>query len=185
MTKFITPIGLASYPCLFKAKKNLNDKLEYSTDILFSKETDITVIKDAVTSAAKAKFGDKMPKAQRYPIKDGDGVKQSGEPYGKEYHGHYFITVKSNRKPGIVDSQNNFIEDESAIYGGCKIRANIQAYAYDYPASKGVSFQLLHVQKAGDGPSFGGDAGVGDPTNCFDVLDTEQDNPANYESLLD
>lgn len=181
MSKVITPVGRASFPNLIKSRLNeMSGKSEYSVDILFDKKTDLSKLKDLVDSTIKERWGTKIPKVLIQPIKDGDGTKRNGEPYGEEYHGHYFVTVKNTRKPGVVDSQNEDILTEEEIYGGCYIRASINAFAYDRSGNCGVSFSLNNVQKVKDGEAFG--AARVAAADEFDVIDEEADNPDNYQS---
>lgn len=181
MTNLITPVGKASFPNLFKPKLNeLSNKSEYSVDILFDKKTDISPIQSAIDKAISDKWGAKSPKVLKNPIKDGDGVKANGEPYGPEYHGHFFITVKNTRRPGVVDAQTQPIIAEEEVYGGCFIRASLNPFAYDHAANKGVSLSLINVQKVKEGEPFG--AAKVDAEQEFDVVDDEVDNPANYEA---
>lgn len=184
MTSFVTPVGKASFPNLFKPRHNqMSGKDEFSIDILFDKKkTDLSKIKDLLNKVAKDKWGDKMPKFINQPIKDGDGVKpKSGEPYDANYHGHYFITLKNTRQPGVVDAQTQPIINPADIYGGCFVRCSVKAFAYDRSGNKGVSLGLDHVQKVKDGEPFG--AARTSAENVFDVIDDdESDNPANYGS---
>lgn len=179
--KVITPVGRASFPNLMKPKLNeMSGKSEYSVDILFDKKTDLTKLKELLEKTIKKKWGTKVPKVLNNPIKDGDGTKNNGEPYNPEYHGHYFITVKNIRKPGVVDSQNQDILTEDEIYGGCFIRASVNAFAYDRSGNRGVSLSLNNVQKVKDGEAFG--AARQSAADEFDVIDDEADNPDNYQS---
>ena len=179
--KVITPVGRASFPNLMKPKLNeMSGKSEYSVDILFDKKTDLTKLKELLEKTVKEKWGTKVPKVFNNPIKDGDGTKKNGEPYGPEYHGCFFITVKNTRKPGVVDSQNQDILTEEEIYGGCFIRASVNAFAYDRSGNRGVSLSLNNVQKVKDGEAFG--AARVSAADEFDVIDDEADNPDNYQS---
>lgn len=181
MLNIITPIGRASFPNLMKPKLNeLSGKSEYSVDILFDKKTDLSKIKEAMDKAIKGKWGTKVPKVLKNPIKDGDGIKQNGEPYGPEYQGHFFITVKNTRKPGVVDAQAQPILTEEEIYGGCFVRASLNPFAYDHAANKGVSLSLINLQKVKEGEPFGEASKIA-AEDEFDVIDDEQDNPANYQ----
>lgn len=181
MSNAKTPVGLISYPVLFGNGKlnSLNGKNEYSVDILFPKNTDLSVIKAEIDRAIEAKWGSKAPKGLRNPIKDGDGTKQNGEPFAPEYKGHYFVTLKNTRRPGVMSADGvTPITDEGEIYGGCYGRAIFNAFAYDQPANKGVSLSLIHFQKAKDGEPFGSSRVALD--DAFDAIDSEADNPANY-----
>ncbi len=200
-TTYKTAIAKISYPNLFKPKLNtLSAKNQYSVDLLFSKNTnDIDVIKKAIETEIRESFPDaiKNPaklKAIRNPIKDGDGTKEkTGEPYSSEYHGHWFITLKNERKPGVVDAKLQPIVNEEEIYGGCFGRASFTTYSYPKAGSKnqaigrGVSLSLVNFQKVRDGEPLGGGGPLVAADADFDdgVVDSaESENPANYKSFL-
>ena len=48
-----------------------------------------------------------MPANPKLPIHDGDGLRQSGEPYGPECKNHWVITANSNNAPEVVDASCN------------------------------------------------------------------------------
>lgn len=182
MSNAKTPVGRISYPALFgEGKFNaLSGKKEYTVDLLFPKNTDLSAVKKEIDNAIEAKWGSKPPKGLRSPIKDGDGTKQNGEPYAAEYKGCYFITLKNTRKPGVVGPDAQPLMDQGEIYGGCFGRASFNAFAYDQKANKGVSLSLINFQKVKDGEPFGGPRI--DAEEDFDAVDSEEaDNPANYE----
>lgn len=185
MSNAKTPVGRVSFPNLLKPK--LNDmnpaapKMEYSVDLLFDKKTDLSPLKAAIDKAIGEKWGAKPPKGLMLPIKDGDGTKRNGEPYGPEYHDHYFITLKNTRKPGVVDANAQAIVGEEEIYGGCFGRASFNAFAYEKAGNKGVSLSLINFQKVKDGEAFGSNRI--DAESDFEAIDSDEaDNPANYES---
>ena len=178
---YILPIGRASYISVLNPKADAKGTLKYSTDILWSKDTDLSGLKAVLEKAAKEKWGAKAPKNVTSFIKDGGGVRpKTGEPYAPEYHGHYFITIKIKRRPGVVDSQMQPIINDSDPYGGCYIRARVLPYAYEIDNSKGVTLYLQNIQKVKDGEPFG--AARTSIDQEFDVVDEESDNPANYKS---
>lgn len=191
--KFVTPIGRVSYPYLFKSKfNNLSKKNEYSVDLLFEKSQNIDVIKNAIKNAIKERWGANPPKNLKLPLKDGDSTKpNSGTPYGEEYHGCYFVTLKNSKiKPQIVDKNKVEIIEDGEVYGGCYGRASVVAYAYPKVGEKainsGVSLSLINFQKTGEGEAFGG--ARSDAFEDFDEISTEADDPNNYtseKSMLD
>lgn len=182
MTNPLTPIGRISFPKLLGEPKlnSMSGKKEFSVDLLFEKNEDISILKAELDKAIAGKWGAKPPKGLRSPIKDGDGVKfQSGEPFGPEYHGHYFITLKNTRRPSVVDNLKQPIIAEEELYGGCYGRASFNAFAYEKAGNKGVSFSLVNFQKVKDGEPFGSATRANAETE-FDVIDEEVDNEANY-----
>ena len=187
MTNIKTPVGRVSYPNLLKPKLNdmnpATPKMEYSVDLLFSKDTDISVIKAAVDKAIAEKWGAKKPADLINPIKDGDvKVDKNGEPV-EAYANCFYITLKNTRKPNVVDANVQPIMSEEEIYGGCYGRASFTAYAYpklpDPRKKRGVSLSLVNFQKVKDGEPFGSVVKT-DAEVDFDVMDEEADNEANY-----
>ena len=92
---------------------------------------------------------------KRNAIHDGDGLRDSGDPYGPECKGCYVITVSSKQKPVIVDNFRNEITDPGEVYSGCYGRASINFYGYSNNGKKGISAGLLSIQKLHDGEPFG------------------------------
>jgi hypothetical protein len=107
-TRVTTGEVRTSYFSALSARKNeLNGKDEFSTQILIPKtdKDTLAALKAAAKEALTAKFGDKIPKNVRNPLRDGDTeTKNDGSPLGKEYQGHLFCNVKSTSKPGAIDT---------------------------------------------------------------------------------
>lgn len=184
-----TAIGKVSYPNLFRPKRNeINGKEEYSVDLIFPKSKDpakdpLNVVRNAIEEAIKKEWPTKRPPMLNIPIKNGDGTKpKAGTPYGEEYHNSYFITLRNQRRPQIVDAKVQRIEDEADVYGGCYGKASFTVKAYDTKGNRGVSIYLVNFQKTSDGEAFSGTRSV--PEDDFEVLSDESDNPANYNSML-
>ena len=88
-------------------------------------------------------------------LRDGDGLKDDGEPFGPECKGCYVLKVRSKQKPVVVDKDGNAIIDPAEVYGGAYGRASITFFGYNTAGSKGVGAALLAVQKLHDGEPFG------------------------------
>lgn len=168
MTRVLTPEFKASYPNLFRARKNdLNGKDEYSVMALFTKGQDLKILTDAVIAVTEKKWGKdktKWPKNLRSPFRDQAEKVRTNEETGKEYlpegyeAGAVFITLRGQRRPGIVDGRkgNAEIIDESEIYAGVKLRAAVSVYAYDQKGNRGVALGLVAIQKVADGEPIAG-----------------------------
>lgn len=166
MSNVMTPTFRISYPNVFKAKTNeLNGKAEYSCVALFPKNADISKLKAAAQAAIEAKWGKekhKWPTNMKSPFRDQGERAKVDEVTGKKFlpagyeDGALFLTLKSDQKPGIVDSNVQEILDPSEIYAGCFCRATIRAYAYDAKGNKGVAFGLQNIQKVKDGDPLSG-----------------------------
>ena len=159
-TRVTTGEVRASYFSALAPRKNeLSGKDEYSTQILIPKTDTATIaaLKAAAKEALAAKFGDKIPKNVRNPLRDGDTeTKQDGSPLGKEYQGCFFCNVKSTTKPGAIDTHGNDLIGADDIVSGDYIRVSLNAYAYSQAGNNGVSFGLNNILLVRKGEPLGG-----------------------------
>ena len=134
---------------------------KYSVTLLIPKSDTVTVdrMKKAMAEArenyCKRNGASALPAKPNHTLHDGDGMRDSGDPYGPECKGCWIITVSSKRKPVIVDNFRNEITDPGEVYSGCYGRAAINFYGYNSNGKKGISAGLLSVQKLHDGEPFG------------------------------
>lgn len=162
MAQIVTGKARLSYPYIFtprKDPKKENDPGKFSCMLMIPKSDEVTMAKlrkaeEAAKQEGKAgKWGGKIP-ANLKPsiIKDGDLY---AEDY-PERAGHWFLSVSSSNKPGVVDVNRETILDQSEIYAGCYVRAALNAAPYKHvEGGKGVSFYLNHIQKLADGDPLG------------------------------
>jgi hypothetical protein len=159
-TRVTTGEVRTSYFSALQARKNeMNGKDEFSTQILIPKTDTATLsaMKAAAKEALAAKFGDKIPKNVRNPLRDGDTeTKTDGSPLGREYAGHFFCNVKSTSKPGAIDTHGNDLIGSDDIVSGDYIRASLNAYAYSQAGNNGVSFGLNNILLVRKGEPLGG-----------------------------
>ena len=160
MENMLTPKFRASYAQVFTPKKNdLNDKMEYSVVAIFPKGTDLSALTAAVKAAAEEKFGadkTKWPKNLRSPIRKNEEREKDGKlPDGYEAGG-FFITLKAQQRPGIVNANNEAIIDAADFYSGCWARAQVRPFGYLQKGNAGVSFGLQNLQKMADGDPLSG-----------------------------
>jgi hypothetical protein len=159
-TRVTTGEVRTSYFSALSARKNeLNGKDEFSTQILIPKtdKDTLAALKAAAKEALTAKFGDKIPKNVRNPLRDGDTeTKTDGSPLGKEYAGHFFCNVKSTSKPGAIDTHGNDLIGNDDIVSGDYIRVSLNAYAYSQAGNNGVSFGLNNILLVRKGEALGG-----------------------------
>jgi hypothetical protein len=159
-TRVVTGKCRFVYCSVMSARKNeMNGKDEFSTQVLVPKSDTETVaaLKAAAKEALTAKFGDKIPKNVRNPLRDGDTeTKSDGSPMGKEYAGCYFFNTKSTNKPGAVDANGQDLLGSNDIVSGDFGRVSLNAYAYDQAGNKGVSFGLNNIMLLAKGEALGG-----------------------------
>lgn len=134
---------------------------KYSVTLLIPKSDTVTLdnIKKAMAEArenyCKRNGASALPAKPNHTLHDGDGMRDSGDPYGPECKGCWVITVSSKKQPVIVDNFRNEITDPGEVYSGCYGRAAINFYGYNSNGKKGISAGLLSVQKLHDGEPFG------------------------------
>ena len=119
-----------------------------------------------------------MPANPSLPLYDGDGLRQSGEPFGPECKGHWVISAKTNTAPEVVDANCNPIISKSEFYSGCYGRASIRFYAYNQNGNKGIGCGLGNVQKLEDGQPLDG------RTTALEDFGTPVASQNNYQAQI-
>jgi hypothetical protein len=169
--KFVSPVGTASFPYLFK-KNEFGDNPKYELTVLLDKEAfnskEMKAMRGAVKRLCIEKFGDEPKNVKKWqsPFKDGnDKYEDNPEKYAI-YQDKYVFTAKSQFEPGIVDAKRQPILDEEEFYAGCQCRVAVNLYPWEYMGKKGVGLGLQFVQKTGEGEKIGG--GRGNADDYFD-----------------
>ena len=147
----ITPEFRVSFPAIFKPSE-YNGKEKFGLTMLFSKGTDISKLKKLCVDTAKEKWGEKLPKPLKFPFRDGNEKDLDKFP---SFEDTTFCQAQTLYQPGLVDEKLQPIIDESEFYPGCYARASISAFAWEFQGKKGVSINLLNVQKMRDGEKLG------------------------------
>ncbi len=157
---------------------------------LFEKSADIGELKQTAMAALVEKFGEDKskwpcpPEKMKTPFRDqGDREKDGKLPQGYE-KGAIYLNLKSNQKPGLVDSNVQPILDQSEFYGGCWARATVQAYAYDQKGNRGVGFGLLNIQKLKDDTAFGSKVKAEDDFEAVDVGEGDDMSAVNSSDIF-
>ena len=151
-----------SYANVFEPRRTPNGEEKYSITLLIPKsDTDtyqriMTEVNKTLQENLADTFKGVMKKKKKTPIHDGDGVRQSGEPYGAECKGCWVITANSNNAPEVVDASCNPIISKNEFYSGCYGRASLRFYAYNQNGNRGIGCGLGNVQKLEDGQPLGG-----------------------------
>ena len=70
----------------------------------------------------------------------------------EEYKNHFYINATSKYRPQIVDKDLKLLNPDK-LYNGCVARVSISFYPYNHKESKnkGISCELLNIQKLQDG----------------------------------
>jgi hypothetical protein len=161
-TEAVTPEATIVYPDVFQPSSFKDGPEMYRCVLLIPETADLSEVKAAIKVARERKFPGQSAefyKQLRYPIRRGEEKARTEEGYideGSFYFGNWFITPKSKFQPEIVDIYGKPITDQKAIYGGCKVRALLTFYGYEYLGNKGVGVTLRAVCKIADGDPIGG-----------------------------
>ena len=155
-TKIITGLVRFSYAHVHEPQAaEEGEEKKFSVSILVPKKDKATLakIKAAIENAkeeSKGKFGGKVPKNLKTPLRDGDTEREDDDVYA----GHFFMTAASKRKPQIVDANLDEIMDKEEFYSGCYGRASLNFYGYANK-SNGIACGLNNLQKLEDGEKLG------------------------------
>lgn len=161
-TKVVTGKVRFSFCNIFEARESQGGgDPKFSVTLLIPKSDTATLgkIKTAIAEAREnfcsRNGANALPAKPNTTLHDGDGTRDSGDPYGPECKGCYVITVSSKHPPVVVDNMGNRIIDPGEVYSGCYGRASINFYGYSFSGKKGISAGLLAIQKLHDGDPFG------------------------------
>lgn len=150
---------------------------KYNMQVIVSKKDKATLAKinaavDATTKKVLAeKYGNKMPKKWKTPLRDGDEEKEDEEAYENSF----FFAATSKRKPKVVDKNFNEILDPEELYSGCYAAVCINFYAFDVAGNKGIAAGLESIMKLSDGEPLGGSGGnVRDDFADFADMDDDE-----------
>lgn len=135
---------------------------KYSVTLLIPK-SDVTTINALYAEMEQAKqagvnntWGGTLPPIVKIPLYDGDGVRQSGEPFGPECKGCMVIVASSKTQPQVVDLNVQPILNQAEVYSGCYGRVSLNFFAYNQAGNRGIGCGLNCVQKIADGDPLSG-----------------------------
>jgi len=158
----ITGQAIISYPAVFEPKENLSGKLKYSCSLLFDKKDTTTVnevkaaIDKAIAKGTATVWGGKVPKFRYEPLRDGDAEIASGDKDDAIYKGKYFLNCTSDTAPGVVDKHAKALMDQTKLYAGCIVKADINPFPYKNSGNSGIGWGLNNLMLIGDGDRLDG-----------------------------
>lgn len=168
-TKVITGEVRFSYAHVFeKMAITEGGTPKYSVCLLIDKKDTATIdkINLAIEAAKKAKWGEKIPKVLKLPLRDGDEEKDD-----ENYAGKMFVNCNSNDRPQVVGPDREPIIDKEEFYSGCYGYASINFFGYTTGGKPGVGCGLGNLMKTKDGDKLSGRTSAAD-----DFGDIETDN---------
>lgn len=146
-----------------------SDKPKYSVCLLMSKKDTKTAAdaEAAINAALTAKFGAKIPKGLKMPIRDGDKPEDNKKDRA-EMKGHWYVNATSFDKPGFVDKDRKPIMEKEEIYSGMYGYIQVNFYYFDKGMNKGIACGLNNCMKVKDGENL---TGREDAENAFADVD--------------
>ena len=152
----------SSYANVFEPRANASGDPKYSCAILIPKDNEAAVklVRDAIAAAQEqgkaSKWGGKIPKPCKIPLRDGD--EERDDPI---YEGHWFINASASTKvkPAVKILDGGILADaldSEDFYSGCFGAAVLNFFPYDSNGNKGGGAGLNVVLKTRDGEKLSG-----------------------------
>ena len=143
-----------SFPQLFQPKSVNDGEAKYSASFLLDKVLDrkqIALIEKTIEEIKTQKWGKTVPKGVKSCLHEGSE---------KDFDGYdetvMFISSSSSRRPVVVDRDlQPLTADDGKPYAGCFVNVTVRLWAQDNKFGKRVNAEVLAVQFAADGESFG------------------------------
>lgn len=165
--RMVTGVCRLSFPSLFETAldQDNQDTGKYATVLLFSKDdTEMVSAVEKCIAEAKARgikdikeWRGKFPVGAHSPLQDGD---ERTTPLDG-YEGSYYIRVKSNRRPKVLDRHvqpiaPDYPELDELVYPGANAVASIEFYPFYAKGKSGIAASFSAVQVLPGGERFGG-----------------------------
>lgn len=148
----VTPPGIGSYVAVLEPKPDPQGKLKYSLALLIpkSRAAELKDIQKAINEVAQAKWGTKaeaIMKAAKYPtIRDGDAKVNEEGKVDPIYKGHYYLSLRTDKKPQVWDAKKQPVFTDEDVYSGCLVRCGATLFAYEQSGNRGVALGLNSLQ---------------------------------------
>tara|TARA_R110001599_G_scaffold218128_2_gene416405 strand:+ start:99 stop:614 length:516 start_codon:yes stop_codon:yes gene_type:complete len=156
-----------SFPSIFN-KSEFNGQVgKFEATFLMNKESQAKMIADVESQIALIQKDNKAKVSpDKICLKDGEFVDYDG------YAGCMSIKAGSNRRPTVLGRDKApVVEEDNIVYAGCYVNAVIELWFQDNSYGKRVNCNLLGIQFAKDGDTFG--AGDTDVSDDFDTIDND------------
>lgn len=195
-----TPRALGSYVNLAKPRAMEEGKdPEYGIALLWTRDQDLTEIRQAILDTAVAKWGSNASKLfelgkLKTPLKDGNAKADDNGVVDPTYKDKWVINARSKTRVAVVD-HNMVVQEPTTLYSGMYFQAQLQFYAYEYKGkdgkgpvqSRGVGCGLQNLMLVGKGKRIDGreDAATAFKDFVPDVMpDMEDGDGNNLDDLI-
>jgi len=154
------PIGTLNFPNLFEARLNdMNGKMEFGSDVIFSPGANLTEVKDVIHRLARKldpdyqKAHDEDPEKFTLPLKPCKKDKKGRWPEGHREGGFWLKAKTSTTKPvvgEVVNGKFAAFTDKTKIYSGVQAVVSVVFSTYKKAGKMGVTCYLNNVCKVAD-----------------------------------
>lgn len=181
----MTPVGKLLFVFLNRPQEDDNGVDWYKVTIAWPKSmygSELKPLRKEAMKAARAYFGEKVPKLQPF-LRDGDNPEHNSGDV-EELYGCYYFTAKSKAekgRPGIVDRTGENDLDPMEVYSGCTGRLSVLLGGYNNKGKKGVWIRLQNVQKAKDGDRIGGKPSAKKQFGKLDTGESDDEDDDDFE----
>lgn len=128
--------------------------------------TRLNALIDKVKNESAGKWGGKVPKKLKLPLRDGDAERDD-----ENYADAMFLNCNSANAPKVIDGRCQPIMDDDEVYSGCYANVKISIFAFNSSGNQGIGCGLVAVQKTKDGTRLSGSTG----TEGFNAVDDDDD----------
>jgi hypothetical protein len=181
-----------SFANIWQPKANKSGKEKFSVSVIIDKDDTrlIKKIQRAIESvktsdAALKKWGGKVPKNVKTPLRDGDEDREEDGAY----EGCMFVNATSDTAPGIFEKIKNKIlkvTDKAKVYSGCYCIVSVNFFAFFAEGNKGIACGLNNILKVKDGEALAGKvSGEVDFKEFGEFEEAEEFEEDNYEEEED
>jgi hypothetical protein len=178
-TNIITKNLRAIYPHLHEPRVVGKDSVpKYSIRAVIDKSDTQTLdqLNAAINHEINKRWGEKAGVLNIHsPLRDGDGLNSLQKEYDERLHGCYFLDVKNEEAPGVVDANLKPITDPKAISDDDTIKLSLEIYPYENPSRRGISAKLLNVQHVAKAPPKTKRSAAEDFTVIENKVENEED----------
>jgi hypothetical protein len=154
------------WPYVFEKRVNDEDEDKYEVliQIPYSNKKAIALFEDAIDAAIDRGYSGELSdkstfkkgtkeSALKLPLKDGED--KGDTEYADLFRGYMFCTVKTRRRPVVLDANGQQILDPEEFYSGAIGAVSVTVFPYNNRA-QGVGVQLNHIMKLEEGERIGG-----------------------------
>lgn len=187
---FITAKGIIVFAAIakkWKDKDKKDDDGQFALTLIYPPDSDLSVLKDDASKAAKEKFGAKTKGLKTPFLKAEDKLEAARMPEGFDPTGWTMLRANTYQKrPNVIFADGSTVPvDDIAdeCYNGRWARMSVRTHAYTHEINSGVKLYLYNIQLLDDGEKWPFAGGSTNAEDEFSAVETKKDGkPAKAKS---